>query len=109
MTFGNCFVSQVLPLAMSATYFLLLPPLTAFRSSSPFSITPSSQSYSPLAPDASPDSDSADEEEELDEQHLEERVEKRLPALTTAEKIELARPLVRRYMVPLFLVYLAGE
>ncbi|BGO97358.1 battenin CLN3 protein [Rhodotorula toruloides] len=100
-------ICSVLPLAMSATYFLLLPPLTAFRSHSPFSVTPSAQTYSALPADSSPDSDSADDEEELDEQHLKESVEKRLPALTTGEKIELARPLVRRYMVPLFLVYLA--
>lgn len=100
--------AQVLPLAMSGTYFLLLPPLTAFRSHSPFAVASSSQPYSALPADSFPNSE-GEEEEELDEQYLEESVEKGLPALTTAEKIELARPLVRRYMVPLFLVYLAGE
>ncbi|BGP29650.1 battenin CLN3 protein [Rhodotorula toruloides] len=103
-------ICSVLPLAMSASYFLLLPPLTAFRSHSPFSVAPSTQAYSALPADSSSPASSdsaADDDEELDEQHLEESFEKRLPALTTGEKIELARPLVRRYMVPLFLVYLA--
>jgi battenin len=102
---------------MSLTYFLLLPPLSAFSPSSPFAAASSEpvggSSSSPLLARSSSegegvvDEDEQEEEEDrLAQKELEER--ERLPSLTTREKIELARPLVKRFMLPLFFVYLAG-
>ncbi|BGP18894.1 battenin CLN3 protein [Rhodosporidiobolus nylandii] len=105
-------VCAVLPLCMSLAYFLLLPPLSAFSPSSPF-LSTSQSGYSPLAADGdASDSDGEDEGADatvaVEEAALRRAAEKAaLPSLTTQEKVELARPLVRRFMLPLFFVYLA--
>ncbi|BGP37516.1 battenin CLN3 protein [Rhodotorula kratochvilovae] len=100
---------------MAATFFLLLPPLSALAPSSPFarSSRSSATPYTPLrAGDSTADESDAEPEEEeedadLPDEALLERADEQLPHLTTREKLELARPLVRRYMLPLFFVYLA--
>ncbi|GAA5863940.1 hypothetical protein JCM8547_005287 [Rhodosporidiobolus lusitaniae] len=118
-------VCSFLPLCMSLTYFLLLPPLSTFRSASsafpPASSSADPSSSSPLLADPSAsdgeDVDSApnglapssredeDEEAYLARKELEDR--RNTPSLTTREKVELARPLVKTFMLPLFFVYLA--
>ncbi|GAA5911345.1 hypothetical protein JCM6882_002352 [Rhodosporidiobolus microsporus] len=119
-------VCSVLPLCMALSYFLLLPPLAAFAPHSPFSTTTAGSSaraaanraaYTPLVGASDSERDDLDDadgaEEELDAQEEEERLVRkaeekdRSPSLTTREKVELARPLVRRFMLPLFFVYLA--
>lgn len=102
--------AQFLPLCMAVTYFLLLPRPEAFAS--PL------DSYA-----AVPLLDSDGEESEDDEtiptvesglvaQALGSRAiplkEAKAAHLTRREKLALARPLVVRYMMPLFFVYLAG-
>ncbi|GAA6039616.1 hypothetical protein JCM8097_002216 [Rhodosporidiobolus ruineniae] len=113
-------VCSFLPLCMSLTYFLLLPPLSAFAHSSPFSTSRSAtaglSSSSPYTP-LTRASDAEDEDDELndevgaaaDESYLVRRAEEKanLPSLSTREKLELARPLVKGFMLPLFFVYLA--
>jgi len=107
---------------MSLTYFFLLPPLSAFGPTSPFAAVDSGtedggavggSSSSPLlardgagVEEGDGDETEEDEEERLAAKELEEK--EKLPSLTTREKIELARPLVKRFMLPLFFVYLAG-
>lgn len=116
---------------MAASYFLLLPHLSAFAAlAQGYGTTgaPSTARYEALAstePDArdavrddpadenpSPTDTGAEENAESGEdaeEALEHRLEEKLPSLSTREKIELAKPLVWRYMVPLFFVYLAGK
>lgn len=106
---GAC--AQVLPLCMAASFFLLLPPLSALAPKKPFADNSSSSPYAPLRrgdSDLDDDEDHDEAEEGVPDEVLLERADAALPSLTTREKIELARPLVRRYMLPLFLVYLAG-
>lgn len=97
---------------MALTYFLLLPRLSAFASQSPFSTRTSAATYSPLPPGESLSSD--DDEDGViaaattEDEVLVAQLEHKLPSLTTREKIVLARPLVRKFMLPLFFVYLAG-
>lgn len=109
---------QFLPLCMSLTYFFLLPPLSAFTASSPFAASDDLQGGSSSSPllrrslsDGEPSADEEEEEDEDEEERLalkELQERETLPSLTTREKIELARPLVKRFMLPLFFVYLAG-
>ncbi|GAA5835382.1 hypothetical protein JCM11251_005219 [Rhodosporidiobolus azoricus] len=113
-------VCSVLPVCMALTYFLLLPPLSAFAPHSPFSTTSASAArtasdrtaYTPLVSDPEHEHD-GDGDDEVDEREEEERLVRkaeekdRLPSLTTREKVGLARPLVVRFMLPLFFVYLA--
>lgn len=110
---------------MAASYFLLLPRLSVFAAiTQAFDSNPvgSNVPYSALGTDEVVDEDNPDAEhgdattaliggeaagsdaEEL----LETRIQATLPSLTTKEKIELAKPLFKRYMIPLFFVYLAG-
>ncbi|GAA5854004.1 hypothetical protein JCM9279_003759 [Rhodotorula babjevae] len=105
---GGLGVCMILPLCMAASFFLLLPPLSALAPTSPFSVV-SSSPYAPLRRgDGDPDGDDLDEDEdELPDEALLEQADAALPSLTTREKIALARPLAVRYMLPLFLVYLA--
>jgi len=99
---------QVLPLCMAASFFLLLPPLSALAPGTPFSVG-SSSPYAPLRRgDGDTDVDDLDEDDDLADEALLEQADAALPSLTTREKIALARPLAVRYMLPLFLVYLAG-
>lgn len=97
--------NQFLPLCMSLSYFVLLPPPDKFANT-PF------DAYASI-----PELDSEGEESDDDEYRPQRDVEATRglvggslkPAhLSTAEKLALARPLVVRYMLPLFLVYLAG-
>lgn len=109
---------------MAASYFLLLPRLSVFaaitQSLGNDTRAGSNARYSALA--AADDSEDAGPEDgdvtspltgadatEFDtEESLETRIQAKLPSLTTREKIELAKPLFKRYMIPLFFVYLAG-
>ncbi|GAA6001776.1 amino acid transporter YHC3 [Rhodotorula paludigena] len=108
---GGLGLCSFLPLCMALTYFLLLPRLSEFASQSPFSTRTSSATYSPLPRGESLFSD--DDEDGViaaataENEVLAAQLERKLPSLTTREKLELARPLVRRYMLPLFFVYLA--
>ncbi|CEQ39107.1 SPOSA6832_00612, partial [Sporobolomyces salmonicolor] len=96
-----------LPLCMSLTYFFLLPPLASFHPTSLLSSTSSAAPYSalPTLDSSENDSEGVCEDDSLMRQ-VERNLEK-LPWLTTREKIALARPLVGRFMLPLFFVYLA--
>lgn len=114
---------------MAASHFLLLPHLSVFAALTQPSIPSGGTStarYDALASsDREASAGNASEEEErgallhdteetaeeegaADEEALEHQLDAKLPSLTTREKIELAKPLVKRYMVPLFFVYLAG-
>ncbi|GAA6003343.1 hypothetical protein JCM10207_000285 [Rhodosporidiobolus poonsookiae] len=97
-------VCAILPLCMAAAYFLLLPPLAAFSPSSPFART--AYEAVPTATDEEA-SDDEDDTARIDEDALAAKLEQKLPSLTTKEKFELARPLVKTFMLPLFFVYLA--
>lgn len=93
-------LSSVLPLAMPLTYFFLLPHNSAFLSSgipasyeeqlSPSQVIP----YTPLTT-----TEDEDEEEE-------EVSPKRKVALSLDDKLRLVKPLLLKYMLPLFSVYL---
>lgn len=116
---------QILPVCMAASYFLLLPRLSVFaaitQSFGNDNRAGSDAQYSALA--ATDDSEDAGPEDgdvtsplaganaaESDtEELLETRTQAKLPSLTTREKMELAKPLFKRYMIPLFFVYLAGQ
>ncbi|GAA5955657.1 hypothetical protein JCM21900_005075 [Sporobolomyces salmonicolor] len=100
-------ICAFLPLCMSLTYFFLLPPLASFHPTSLLSSTSSAAPYSALP---TLDSSENDSEEVCEDDSLMRQVERnleKLPWLTTREKIALARPLVGRFMLPLFFVYLA--
>ncbi|GAA6048139.1 hypothetical protein JCM3770_003680 [Rhodotorula araucariae] len=104
-------VCAVLPLAMAATFFLLLPPLAALTPAPPFARATSAATYAPLSTGEAAGEDSSDDgeadEDDLPDEALLERADALLPHLTTSEKLALARPLVKKYMLPLFFVYLA--
>ncbi|GAA5979459.1 hypothetical protein JCM10908_002932 [Rhodotorula pacifica] len=115
-------ICSILPVCMAASYFLLLPRLSVFAAitrSSLNGVTSTAQ-YSALAAteeavetraddqdDATAPLAGADTAESDAEELLETRIQAKLPSLTTREKIELAKPLFKRYMIPLFFVYLA--
>ncbi|GAA5961155.1 hypothetical protein JCM8115_005849 [Rhodotorula mucilaginosa] len=116
-------ICSILPVCMAASYFLLLPRLSVFaaitQSFSSNDRAVSNAPYSALAAtddseDAGPEDGDvmsplvgADAAESDTEELLETRIQATLPSLTTREKIELAKPLFKRYMIPLFFVYLA--
>ncbi|POY70414.1 hypothetical protein BMF94_6589 [Rhodotorula taiwanensis] len=121
-------ICSVLPVCMAASHFLLLPHLSVFAALTQPSIPSGGTStarYDALASsDREASAGNASEEEErgallhdaeetaeeegaADEEALEHQLDAKLPSLTTREKIELAKSLVKRYMVPLFFVYLA--
>ncbi|KAK4703610.1 battenin, partial [Phenoliferia sp. Uapishka_3] len=87
-------ICSVLPLCMAATFYFLLPSLETFASIF--------QAY-----DSIPVFDVDDEEDEDGEAAPEVPAEKSGVHLTRMEKLEIAKPLVVRYMLPLFFVYLA--
>lgn len=92
---------------MALTYFLVLPKPEAFH-------TDSSLAQGIVGYNQVPESDISAEEdtEEAENLDLESDSEGRKifhDALTTRDKLELAKPLVVRFMLPLFFVYLAGE
>lgn len=92
--------SQSLPLGMTLTYYLVLPPLSRFVSMF--------QAYEAL-----PIYDVDSEEEEDDPEEIarivaEEAAHVHDLHLSFKDKMELAKPLIKSYMLPLFLVYFAG-
>ncbi|KAK4049377.1 battenin CLN3 protein [Microbotryomycetes sp. JL201] len=102
-----------LPLCMSFTYFLLLPPVSAM-SESTFTV------YDFLPDDATDDDVSetgGDESDDVSSAALRQHGETHRAIATRGlattsplslhDKVNLARPLVFRYMMPLFFVYLA--
>ncbi|GAA5873953.1 hypothetical protein JCM3774_004050 [Rhodotorula dairenensis] len=116
-------ICSILPVCMAASYSLLLPRLSVFAaitqafgadragSNVPYSALTATDEAEVTEPDhggdvTSPlvgvDSTGSDAEELLETQ-----IQATLPSLTTKEKIELAKPLFKRYMIPLFFVYLA--
>ncbi|KAF9011963.1 batten's disease protein Cln3 [Cyathus striatus] len=99
-------LSSVLPLLIPITYFFLLPPpvsfLTNFRTAYDDAISPAPNTALPYTPLAGGEVGEAEGEEEGS-----------LPAgprrgvsLTLDDKWRLVKPLIWRYMVPLFCVYL---
>jgi battenin len=93
---------QFLPLCMSLTYYVLLPSTLAF-SSSPF------EAYA-FIPDLDSAGEDSDDGEELERCARSPGLTRRVlsnsgmkhPDLTTEEKLALAKPLVVKYMLPLF-------
>lgn len=95
---------------MALTYFFLLPSVASFK---PTSLVASSDTPYAALPTLDDDTTSdaspllVDEEEDRVLETVERELEK-VPALTTRQKFDLARPLFARFMLPLFFVYLAG-
>lgn len=83
--------TQILPLFMPVTYFFILPPTSGFTSPlesySSVPVFDTEEADSPLLVAPTPP---------LEEIQL-----------TTREKLALARPLLYKFMLPLFFVYLA--
>ncbi|GAA6061190.1 hypothetical protein JCM10212_002403 [Sporobolomyces blumeae] len=99
-------ICSILPLCMALTYLCVLPSLASFRPTSLFSDSETPYAAVPsLDDDDASDSSSTLEDEQVLQQ-VERQLEK-LPALTMRERFELARPLLVRFMLPLFFVYLA--
>lgn len=99
---------QFLPLCMSLTFYLLLPSYTAM-SSSPFSTYASIPELEDSLSDSEDDEDEgadlvggATREEGFARRAIAEAGMSKAAHLTTGEKLKLARPLVVRYMLPLF-------
>ncbi|KAJ8082239.1 battenin CLN3 protein [Marasmius tenuissimus] len=90
-------LSSVLPLVIPLTFFLLLPPNDAFLYTSlPVNEGSSTMPYTPLA---------TNDDDEAEEGRL--PVEfKAAPALSISDKWRLVKPLLAKYMLPLFCVYL---
>lgn len=92
---------------MAATYFLLLPAPSSF-------LEENKASYATI-PEfeilEEEDEEDADESAPLNNTTSASSISQKEEAinLTTAEKFVLAKPLVVRFMLPLFFVYLAGE
>ncbi|SCV72400.1 BQ2448_3937 [Microbotryum intermedium] len=110
-------ICSFLPLCMALTFYLLLPRVQAF-SSAPF------DAYTFVIDEDDSDQEENDEEDENDRReealmhpqgptpsgeahHRSQAGTGEEIMLTTREKLALAKPLVRRYMLPLFFVYLA--
>ncbi|KAJ6618758.1 batten's disease protein Cln3 [Mycena sp. CBHHK59/15] len=96
-------LSSVMPFITPLTYYLLLPPTSAFLSSSAAydglpSATLSSIPYTPLA---TAEDDMAGEEEGSSLSGLKQNV-----SLSLNDKWRLVRPLLAKYMLPLFCVYM---
>ncbi|TFK31683.1 batten's disease protein Cln3 [Crucibulum laeve] len=102
-------LSSVLPLVIPLTYLLLLPPPASFLStltpdpSNYFADTISPSAVPPITP-YTPLASAPDEEGE--EEGTLPAGPKRGVALSAADKWRLVRPMVARYMLPLFCVYL---
>ncbi|KAJ3746407.1 batten's disease protein Cln3 [Lentinula detonsa] len=97
-------LSSILPFIIPATYFFLLPSNSAFLYTSlpPSGYeSPSGQGhtlpYTPLA---------ATEEELGEEEGILRAGPRKNVSLTFSDKVKLVRPLLAKYMLPLFLVYL---
>ncbi|ORY90784.1 batten's disease protein Cln3 [Leucosporidium creatinivorum] len=105
-------VCSFLPLCMSLTFYLLLPSFTAMTTS-PFSAYASIPELEDSLSDSDDDDEGADlvggaaREEGYSRRAIAEAGLSKAAHLTTSEKLKLARPLVVRYMLPLFFVYLA--
>jgi battenin len=97
-------LSSILPLVIPVTYFFLLPPSSAFLYSLPNStyeeisdpVPTTSLPYAPLA---------TTEDESEEEVGFPSRP-KRGVALSAGDKWRLVKPLLMKYMLPLFLVYM---
>ncbi|GAA5855539.1 hypothetical protein JCM3766R1_006352 [Sporobolomyces carnicolor] len=102
-------ICSFLPLCMALTYFFLLPSVASFK---PTSLVASSDTPYAALPTLDDDTTSdaspllVGEEEDRVLETVERELEK-VPALTTRQKFDLARPLFARFMLPLFFVYLA--
>lgn len=98
---------QFLPLCMSLTYYLILPSFTAMTST-PFSAYASIPELEDSLSDSEDDDEAddlvgrADREEGYTRRAIAEAGLTKAAHLTTGEKLRLARPLVVRYMLPLF-------
>ncbi|KZO94679.1 batten disease protein Cln3 [Calocera viscosa TUFC12733] len=84
-------ISSILPFTMPLTYFLLLPPTTAFAP-----LDASSPAYAPLPTEEA--NDVAVEASAMESKIVS-------PTLSGADKWVLVRPLMLRYILPLFCVY----
>ncbi|PCH36868.1 batten's disease protein Cln3 [Wolfiporia cocos MD-104 SS10] len=89
-------LSSALPLVIPATYFLLLPHTSAFEA---FEDAAAPAAYTPLATADADDADDAGEESVVASPKL-------LEALSASDKWRLVKPLLPKYMLPLFCVYL---
>ncbi|KAK1236249.1 battenin CLN3 protein [Marasmius sp. AFHP31] len=90
-------LSSVLPLVIPLTFFLLLPPNDAFLYTAlPANEAASTMPYTPLA---------TNDDDEAEEGHLPAEF-KAAPALSISDKWRLVKPLLAKYMLPLFCVYL---
>ncbi|GAA5943219.1 amino acid transporter YHC3 [Sporobolomyces koalae] len=94
-------ICSFLPLMMAGTYFLLLPPLEAFRQVE--QARTDYEAIPTLEDDMTPDSNL----ETDDQVPRASRGAHEASGLTTRDKFELARPLLVPFMLPLFFVYLA--
>ncbi|KIO34439.1 hypothetical protein M407DRAFT_16955 [Tulasnella calospora MUT 4182] len=86
-----------LPFVIPLTYFFLLPPATVFQGA-----VGTSAAYAAI-PTADPPETPADEIEETEAQAT--RGPKIRVSLSAADKLRLVRPILLKYMLPLFLVY----
>ncbi|GBE89783.1 batten's disease protein Cln3 [Sparassis latifolia] len=95
-------LSSVLPLAIPLAYFLLLPRSSAFSSMNSSSYEEPAPSVIPYAALSTTDDEDGPlpSEPEVDVEH------KRPVGLSASDKWRLAKPLLTRYMLPLFCVYL---
>ncbi|KAI6112369.1 batten's disease protein Cln3 [Pisolithus thermaeus] len=90
-------ISSVLPFVLPFTYFVLLPAPAAFLNPT------ASIAYSALPLDDTeiPTNDTSEGSSLLENEYKSESI-----FLTTADKLRLLRPMVSKYMLPLFCVYL---
>lgn len=120
-----CFIlCQVLPVCLGLVYFLLLPKSTIFRQQASTSYMPISTTEDEATMEPSqPNSRTAAREQDEDEDTVDDTATVLMPAspgaglldnhailkpsLSTREKMELARPLLMPFMIPLFVVYFA--
>jgi battenin len=100
--------TQFLPLCMSLTYYVLLPSFSAMTTT-PFSAYASIPELEDSLSDSEDEEDDtadlvgrADREEGYTRRAIAEAGLSKAAHLTTGEKLKLARPLVVRYMLPLF-------
>ncbi|SCZ92260.1 BZ3500_MvSof-1268-A1-R1_Chr5-2g07743 [Microbotryum saponariae] len=108
---GGLLICSFLPLCMALTFYFLLPRVETFGSA-PFDV----YTFVVDEDDLDQEDDVEGEREEEDSQVGEALIQPQAqrPAeegeeitLTTREKLALAKPLFKRYMLPLFFVYLA--
>lgn len=89
--------NQILPLFFPITYFVLLPPLTAF--------TDPSLAYRSIPTSSAPEDAGPGLVLSLPDAEAESGTKMAQVRLTTQEKLDLIKPLVLRFMFPLFAVY----